>query len=123
MKKCPFCAEEIQDDAIKCRFCGEWLDKLTSGQQAENIYEVPPQKPATESFIENHSSSYQEVSFKKSHSDIDKTLSERLSMLDKVENSFRKLKLSIIAIYLFPSIFSILAAIISLSESIFGSSD
>lgn len=36
MKKCPYCAEEIQDDAIKCRFCNEFI--LTPGRSKTKWY-------------------------------------------------------------------------------------
>jgi hypothetical protein len=47
MKKCPFCAEEIQDAAIKCRFCGSMLVEGAAPDAATDrvAAPVPPTDP------------------------------------------------------------------------------
>lgn len=37
MKTCPYCAEQIQEDALKCRYCGEWLDGRPRTGSAANF--------------------------------------------------------------------------------------
>lgn len=47
-KTCPFCKEQIRQEAVKCRFCGEWLERretFSGSLTAQKPVLPPPTAP------------------------------------------------------------------------------
>ncbi len=75
MKKCPFCAEQIQDEAIRCKHCGEFVD----GRKKESVPIEDGRFDKYADFLKQNYPNYQIVS---------KNYRENYLILNKQMNGF-----------------------------------